>query len=161
MATTATTTPSTAITTPIPKKDTVLTALRDNIDVYYETATNPLAKAGFADDNKETRAYRKGDIVGSATGKVMENKYGIWVEVTIRYWKKRVFDKIREDATAYYLLHQDPVTWDGYENEKQTVINSVKVPLIPKEESSINPLWYFGLGALALWGINKYRSKNK
>lgn len=143
---------STAITAPIPPKDTIVKAIRDNIDLYYEMSVNPTVKALFADDSKVMRPYRKDDIVGSVTGKTLENKYGVWIEVTVRYWRQRFLDKVREDTQAYYLLHQDPVTWDGYQAQKQEVIKQNTVPAPEPKGDSIKYITYFaiGIGALLL-----------
>lgn len=143
-------------TIPIPPKDVQLTAKRDNIGVYWDRTktTDGGMIVGFADDDRSTRPYKVGDIVGRSKGISVENSYGIWVEITVRAWKKRVFDRVREDRTAYYLLQDDPVIWNGYEAAKKLEEDfakqkELKDP-VPKGEGQNNTLLYVLVGIVIL-----------
>ena len=150
----------TKLSVPYPPKGTQLTAKRYGIKLYYEPSVNEAVFAGYADDDKETKPWESGNIVGTATGKSIENTYGIWVEVTVRYWRKRLLDKVRDDATAYYLLNDDPVKWEGYEAQKEAVlkVNSVATP---QPKGSSNTLVYFGIGLFGLLLLRGRSGKEK
>lgn len=59
----------------------------------------------FANDAKGGySAWLTGQPVGFTTGKVISNTTGTWVEVITREWKKRAFDQIRVDRTAWFRV---------------------------------------------------------
>lgn len=155
-------------TIPIPPKDTQVFAKKDSITLYWErTKTTDVGMiVQYADDNKITRPFKAGDNVGFATGNTQENNYGVWVEVTVRVWKKRLFDSVRENATAYYLREDDPVKWEGYESAKALEETIVKQKSgtgdapAPSGEKQDNTLLYVGVGLAALLLLTK-SSSNK
>lgn len=83
-----------------------------NTLIYAITGFKPFAEPVktsapvlFANDAKgRYSAWLTGQPVGFTTGKVISNSTGTWVELITREWKKRAFDWIRIDRTAWFRV---------------------------------------------------------
>lgn len=92
------------------QKNDYVFAKRDNIKVYQEPKKeSELWQRTVSGQKNKYFDWIKGAQIGKATGRMVENADGTFVEVTCELirWRKRLIDWVREDEIGYLLVSDD------------------------------------------------------
>lgn len=93
------------------KPGTAIYAKRDGVFVYANTSVDS-EKIQYADEGSNNyRLFRKGDRIGTVPS-TWNGSFGLfggsqWLFVDVRYWRKRLFDWVRDDKLAYVRIEDD------------------------------------------------------
>lgn len=148
-----------------PKKDTFIKAISTNIAFYAspDTSANKVLKISQSKKN-EYLAWSIGDTV-KATGNVINNTAGMWLEAeTLRWYRKNFLSPWMPIITqTYYRVEDNTATWiaDSVIGSKPPVNGSVGgtgtadagTPAPQPEKKQDNTLAYasIGIGLLGLF----------
>lgn len=93
------------------KSEAALFAKKDGISVYSSTDINS-GKLEFPEDGSGNyRAWKKGDSIGYVsefwTGQFETVNGSRWLRINVRYWRKRLFDSVRDFKTGYLRIEDD------------------------------------------------------
>ena len=101
------------------KPGTAIYAKKDGIAVYASTDINS-EKLQYADEGSNNyRPFKKGDRIGYVPD-TWNGSFGIfggsqWLFADVRYWRKRLFDWVRDNRLAYVRIEDDSfVTEDEF-----------------------------------------------
>lgn len=103
------------------KSEAAIFAKKDGISVYSSTDINSSKYEFPADGGGNYRPWKKGDSIGYISefwNGTFETVNGSrWIRINVRYWRKRLFDSVRDFKTGYLRVEDDSFVLEQDVNE--------------------------------------------